>query len=164
MYGLKPVPFTLKWAPFKAGALTRAFDWNTTHSERHSSVDLRLREIYPCCSDLVIEAPAPGAGSQFFLNRLLGLRGETYMALQSAASAHGAAGSEQPIAAQQIPVVLNGRSLESNRGIPLNLDWVEKVRVNTSAVERRVATHRTRRTVKKKIRQRGCCAPSPAWT
>ncbi len=34
-------------------------------------------------------------------------------------------------------------------GIPLNLDWVERVRVNTSAVERRAATHVTRRTVKK---------------
>ena len=34
-------------------------------------------------------------------------------------------------------------------GIPLNLDWVEKVRVNTSAVERRAATHCARRTVKK---------------
>jgi deoxyribose-phosphate aldolase len=45
--------------------------------------------------------------------------------------------------------VLHGRTLESNRGIPLNLDWVEKVRVNTSAVERRAATHCARRTVKK---------------
>jgi deoxyribose-phosphate aldolase len=52
-------------------------------------------------------------------------------------------------AVQPIPVVLNGRVLEANRGIPLNLDWVEKVRVNTSAVERRAATHVARRTVKK---------------
>jgi deoxyribose-phosphate aldolase len=37
----------------------------------------------------------------------------------------------------------------TNRGIPLNLDWVEHVRVNTSAVERRAATLTTRRTVKK---------------
>jgi deoxyribose-phosphate aldolase len=66
------------------------------------------------------------------------------MALQSATSARGAAGAVQPI-----PVVLNGRSLEANRGIPLNLDWVERVRVNTSAVERRAATLVTRRTVKK---------------
>jgi deoxyribose-phosphate aldolase len=41
------------------------------------------------------------------------------------------------------------RTLESNRRIPLNLDWVEGVRVNTSAVERRAATHVARRTVKK---------------
>jgi deoxyribose-phosphate aldolase len=44
---------------------------------------------------------------------------------------------------------LRGRALEANRGVPLNLDWVEDVRVNTSAVERRAATLVTRRTVKK---------------
>jgi deoxyribose-phosphate aldolase len=44
---------------------------------------------------------------------------------------------------------LNGRPLLSNQGIPLNLDWVKQVRVNTSAVERRAQTHVTRRTVKK---------------
>jgi deoxyribose-phosphate aldolase len=44
---------------------------------------------------------------------------------------------------------LNGQQLLSNRGIPLNLDWVKSVRVNTSAVERRAQTHVTRRTVKK---------------
>src|SRR5882724_3581385 len=42
-----------------------------------------------------------------------------------------------------------GRDLQSNRGIPLNLDWVNAVRVNTSAVERRAQTIGTRRTVKK---------------
>src|ERR1700694_4761819 len=42
-----------------------------------------------------------------------------------------------------------GRELQPNRGIPLNLDWVENVRVNTSAVERRAQTLVTRRTVKK---------------
>jgi deoxyribose-phosphate aldolase len=36
-----------------------------------------------------------------------------------------------------------------NPGMPLELDWVEEVRVNRSAVERRTATLRTRRTVKK---------------
>ena len=66
------------------------------------------------------------------------------MALQQANPAHGAANTRQPA-----PVVLNGRTLEPNRGIPLNLDWVDQVRVNTSAVERRAATHVTRRTVKK---------------
>ena len=44
---------------------------------------------------------------------------------------------------------LAGRSLLSNTGIPLNLDWVKEVRVNTSAVERRAQTHLARRTVKK---------------
>jgi deoxyribose-phosphate aldolase len=66
------------------------------------------------------------------------------MALQPPASAHDAAH-----APQSTPVVLNGRLLEGNRRIPLNVDWVDEVRVNTSAVERRAATHCTRRTVKK---------------
>src|SRR5271170_7392047 len=48
-----------------------------------------------------------------------------------------------------VPVELNGRLLEPNRRIPLNLDWVEEIRVNTSAVERRTGTITTRRTVKK---------------
>ena len=66
------------------------------------------------------------------------------MALQSATSAHNAASTGKPI-----PVTLNGHALEANRGIPLNLDFVENARVNTSAVERRTATHCARRTVKK---------------
>ena len=45
--------------------------------------------------------------------------------------------------------LLAGRALVSNRGIPLNLDWVKQVRVNTSAVERRAQSHVARRTVKK---------------
>ena len=44
---------------------------------------------------------------------------------------------------------LGERELLPNRGIPLNLDWVRSVRVNTSAVERRAQTHTARRTVKK---------------
>ena len=44
---------------------------------------------------------------------------------------------------------LQGRPLVGNRGTSLNLDWVESVRVNTSAVERRAATLVTRRSVKK---------------
>jgi len=56
-----------------------------------------------------------------------------------------------------------GRDLQSNRGVPLNLDWVDAVRVNTSAVERRAQTIGTRRTVKKEWQALGSCAPSPAW-
>ena len=41
------------------------------------------------------------------------------------------------------------RELQLNRGVPLNLDWVEDVRVNTSAVERRAESLTKRRTVKK---------------
>ncbi len=44
---------------------------------------------------------------------------------------------------------LGGQALRANRGTSLNLDWMEQVRVNTSAVERRAATLVTRRTVKK---------------
>jgi deoxyribose-phosphate aldolase len=49
----------------------------------------------------------------------------------------------------QPPVTLYGRELAPVRRIPLNLDWVEEVRVNTSAVERRAATIPARRSVKK---------------
>ena len=42
-----------------------------------------------------------------------------------------------------------GRELQPNRGIPLNPDWIDAVRVNTSAVERRAQTLVTRRTLKK---------------
>jgi deoxyribose-phosphate aldolase len=44
---------------------------------------------------------------------------------------------------------LNGRGLLRNRGIPLDLNWVQEVRVNTSAVERRAQSQTARRTVKK---------------
>jgi deoxyribose-phosphate aldolase len=44
---------------------------------------------------------------------------------------------------------LSGRPLLRNVGIPLNLDWIRDVRVNTSAVERRVQSLVARRTVKK---------------
>jgi deoxyribose-phosphate aldolase len=44
---------------------------------------------------------------------------------------------------------LNGHSLLRNSGIPLELNWVQEVRVNTSAVERRAQTEVARRTVKK---------------
>ena len=52
----------------------------------------------------------------------------------------------------QVPTALanlSGRPLDPNRGVPLNRDWLEEVRVNTSAVERRTQTLVTRRTVKK---------------
>src|SRR5271170_1044872 len=44
---------------------------------------------------------------------------------------------------------LSGRPLLANIGIPLDLDWVREVRVNTSAVERRAQSQVARRTVKK---------------
>jgi deoxyribose-phosphate aldolase len=54
-----------------------------------------------------------------------------------------ASDTSAPIAA------LDGRPLLSNRGVPLNLDWLKQVSVNTCAVERRAQTHVARRTVKK---------------
>jgi deoxyribose-phosphate aldolase len=48
-----------------------------------------------------------------------------------------------------VVATLLGRALQPNSGIPLNLDWVRDVRVNTSAVERRAQSHVARRTVKK---------------
>jgi len=51
--------------------------------------------------------------------------------------------SPEPVA------VLGGHPLLSNQGVPLNLDWVRQVRVNTTAVERRAQTHVTRRSVKR---------------
>jgi len=45
--------------------------------------------------------------------------------------------------------VLGERALEANSGIPLDLNWIQEVRVNTSAVERRAQTQVARRTVKK---------------
>lgn len=50
---------------------------------------------------------------------------------------------------QRASATLSGHPLVANTGIPLNLDWVQEVRVNTSAVERRVQSHVARRTVKK---------------
>src|SRR6266436_538321 len=60
----------------------------------------------------------------------------------------GAPGLHSPSEREPL-ALLAGRELTANRGIPLNLDWVENVRVNTSAVERRAQTLVTRRTVKK---------------
>ena len=62
---------------------------------------------------------------------------------------HPETGSERFGNDSQPIAELSGRPLLSNRGIPLNLDWVKQVRVNTSAIERRVQTHVARRTVKK---------------
>jgi len=70
-------------------------------------------------------------------------RAEQHIALEGATPAKLASQEATAIA------ILNGRPLQPNRGVPLNLDWIEDVRVNTSAVERRAASHVARRTVKK---------------
>ncbi|HZQ69316.1 MAG TPA: deoxyribose-phosphate aldolase [Terriglobales bacterium] len=44
---------------------------------------------------------------------------------------------------------LSGRPLLANRGMPLDLEWLARARVNTSAVERRAQSQVARRTVKK---------------
>lgn len=56
------------------------------------------------------------------------------------------------VASRSLPesmVRLDGQSLLRNSGIPLDLSWVDGVRVNTSAVERRAQSQVARRTVKK---------------
>ena len=57
--------------------------------------------------------------------------------------------ASQPAIAPSAPSPLDVPVAPRNPGMPLELDWVEDVRVNRSAVERRAATVRTRRTVKK---------------
>ncbi len=47
------------------------------------------------------------------------------------------------------PAGLHGNAIPRNPGMPLELDWVNEVRINTSAVERRCATLAGRRSVKK---------------
>ena len=44
---------------------------------------------------------------------------------------------------------LGGQELVRNTGIPLDLNWIQEIRVNTSAVERRAQSQIARRTVKK---------------
>jgi deoxyribose-phosphate aldolase len=57
--------------------------------------------------------------------------------------------ADEDMSDPQAPIAtLSGQPLLSNRGIPLNLDWVKQVRINTSAVERRAQSHVARRTVK----------------
>lgn len=60
----------------------------------------------------------------------------------------GKAGHYQPRSGGSI-ATLNQRALLPNAGIPLDLNWIQEVRVNTSAVERRAQTQVARRTVKK---------------
>jgi deoxyribose-phosphate aldolase len=66
------------------------------------------------------------------------------------ASSLGSSALRRPISLSDTAIAnYAGRELQPNRGVPLNLDWVNAVRVNTSAVERRAQTIGTRRTVKK---------------
>src|SRR5947209_8331719 len=52
---------------------------------------------------------------------------------------------QQEATLQPVP----GSHPQRNPGIPLDIDWVSRVHINRSAVERRAATMNTRRTVKK---------------
>jgi deoxyribose-phosphate aldolase len=53
--------------------------------------------------------------------------------------------TQTDIAQSQLPQVTEPR----NPGMPLDMDWVRSVQVNTSAVERRAASLPARRSVKK---------------
>jgi deoxyribose-phosphate aldolase len=59
--------------------------------------------------------------------------------------------AQHELAVPESPAIalLGGRPLLPNRGIPLDLNWIQDVRVNTSAVERRTQSQVARRTVKK---------------
>jgi len=61
----------------------------------------------------------------------------------------GESGSKVAFREHDNSSMLAGRSLLPNSGIPLDLNWLQQVRVNTSAVERRAQTQVARRTVKK---------------
>jgi deoxyribose-phosphate aldolase len=54
-----------------------------------------------------------------------------------------------PQGSQASIATLGERTLQPNLGVPLDLEWVKEVRVNTSAVERRAQSQVARRTVKK---------------
>src|SRR5258707_1041705 len=69
--------------------------------------------------------------------------------LRGAANLSAGAADLRLSADKEVLAKLAERELQPNRGIPLNLDWIENIRVNTSAVERRAQTLVTRRTVKK---------------
>src|SRR5205823_14151818 len=58
-------------------------------------------------------------------------------------------GAANPASSETVLATLAGFPLLANRGIPLDLNRVEDVRVNTSAVERRAQSHTARRSVKK---------------
>jgi deoxyribose-phosphate aldolase len=79
--------------------------------------------------------------------RIAGLAENIQMSVENT-NRSGILGSNEGILQSQL-ATLNGRPLLSNRGIPINLEWIKDVRVNTSAVERRAQTHVARRTVKK---------------
>lgn len=61
----------------------------------------------------------------------------------------GIRGAANPASSEPALATLSGFPLLANRGIPLDLNRVEDVRVNTSAVERRAQSHTARRSVKK---------------
>jgi deoxyribose-phosphate aldolase len=66
-----------------------------------------------------------------------------------AESKHSDAACDSAQHADSSIATLGDRSLLPNAGIPLDLNWVRDVRVNTSAVERRAQSQVARRTVKK---------------
>jgi len=71
---------------------------------------------------------------------------DRYNNLARKSGGESASGEQHP---SSTIATLAGRPLLSNAGIPLDLNWLQEVRVNTSAVERRAQTQVARRTVKK---------------
>ena len=110
----------------------RSFDshWSET---RHAG----LRAVQ--CNSAV----AQGLGAIIQEGRMSGDRHSSNLPVSSGQISTSASYASAAIAS------LNGRPLLANAGIPLDLKWVEEVRVNTSAVERRAQSQVARRTVKK---------------
>jgi deoxyribose-phosphate aldolase len=78
-----------------------------------------------------------------------GLAEDAETRLSASGDPRRGSGSQMAEPGMQAFARIAGKALQPNRGVPLNMDWVEAVRVNTSAVERRAQTLVTRRTVKK---------------
>ena len=68
---------------------------------------------------------------------------------QSVTRDEALSGVGKPPHKETSPVRHSDNSLIPNKGMPLNLDWIDEIQVNTSAVERRAQSLVTRRTVKR---------------
>ena len=115
---------------------------STIHISRHLPYNQTAKSLSPRVFFLVTPDPTPGEVPQRILMSADHdqHRGVAPDVIRRDAGQHA---PENAIA------TLGERPLLPNTRIPLDLDWVRDVRVNTSAVERRAQSHVARRTVKK---------------
>ena len=73
---------------------------------------------------------------------------------------------EAPSSSSSVIALRRGLAIhpERNPGVPFDAAWLDGLRVNQSAVERRTATLGTRRTVKKDAQAAWLLRPSPVST